>query len=136
MLKAEQASDMLRAMLKSILKTYIVIDALDEFGDRSNLVKWLKDFCTFFPNHVQVILTNRRENDLQSIIRTFIGEEGIFCLQQHLLKSDILYYIRTRIMLPEGGFQRWHSHPNVLQEITDRLAQRADGMYAFPNSKE
>ena len=124
----ETLSKTFEKMIKLTTGTYIVIDALDECKTRQDVLRWMKAIAASNSDNLHIIITSRREVDLESGIRSFVDEENFMLLQQRSVDPDICCYVRATLRSETGGFNRWHKSASMLQEIETTLTLKASGM--------
>lgn len=74
-----------------------------------------------------LLVTSRKEHDIELVLSDLAHNEDIVPLQSDLVSDDIRRYINTKVR--EGdGLKRWRSHPDILDEIETRLMEKANGM--------
>lgn len=119
--------DVLLAMLSKVKDITIVLDALDESTTRSDLLAWLRDVVTADCFSGRVLVTARREEEIESALRRWILHGESISIQQDDVKEDIRAYINHKIR-NDGKLDRWRKMPKVQGEIEAELVLKADGM--------
>jgi hypothetical protein len=119
--------DVLLAMLSRANDVSIVLDALDESTTRSDVLAWLRsvleaEFCA-----CRILVTARREGDIESALQRWMRPEDIISIQQDDVNDDIRAYVIYTVRNSEE-LKRWHTMPEVQDEIETELAKEADGM--------
>jgi hypothetical protein len=114
----------LHTMLYNAGTTYVVLDALDECRTREELQSWL---ATPEARGLQLFLTSRREQDIESSISSWLVAESIVPIQQGPVDNDILAFIHSK-MAKDKDLQRWQDTPNVCTKIERELMEKAGGM--------
>ncbi|PWI64608.1 hypothetical protein PCL_09502 [Purpureocillium lilacinum] len=107
------------AMAEQAGEVNIILDALDE-------CRLQDDYRTegLFP------WMRRPEQHIKSAIENWADHEGIIPLQSCLVENDISTYVHTRVRGSEG-LARWHSRPDIQDEIEVALNEKADGMFRW-----
>jgi hypothetical protein len=104
-------------------RLYIVIDALDECPSRDGLLRWMKEVIALSPNHVSILTTSRREQDivisLQDVALAAVN------MEKAAVDADIRCHVVHQLETNER-LRKWS--PEVKKEIEDSLLSRAHGM--------
>jgi hypothetical protein len=116
----------LKRMINEAPKVLVIIDALDECKTRMELMNWLKS--THCLPHTSVIVTSRQEADIQSGIESWTSSNSFVPLASNYVNDDICSFVRSELQANDGRFRRWHSRPDVLNEIEMTLTKKAEGM--------
>lgn len=114
-------------MLNYMEKVYIVIDALDECNTRLDLVLWLESLASSGPAGVQLLITSRKEENIESQLQCWLCPQSHIPIENDPVNSNIRAYIHERLRC-DREFKRWHSQPSVQDEIETELMKKADGM--------
>jgi hypothetical protein len=123
----DQLLTTLHIMLHNAGTTYVVLDALDECRPsrtRKELQTWL---ATPEAQGLQLFLTSRREQDIESSISSWLVVEGIVPIRQGPVDNDIRAFIHSK-MAEDKELQRWQQKPDVCTEIERKLMEKAGGM--------
>lgn len=107
------------AMIIRIGGVKVVIDALDESNEREKVLEWLKT-CPQDLN-MQVIVTSRREVDIESILSKLAT---VIEIQKAVVDQDVLLYVRHQ-MQEGNALQRWCAQPKVRAEIESAFMERS-----------
>jgi hypothetical protein len=121
----EQLSRVLKDMLGACKNSFILLDALDECSDRSQLLKWLEAFIPGI-SQAQVILTGRPEDGFKRSLHSCVGEANCVSLNEEVVNDDIRSYVKCRLDGPD--FERWATLPDVLKEVSEAVISKANGM--------
>jgi hypothetical protein len=119
--------DVLLAMLSKANDVSIVLDALDEATTRSDLLVWLRSVLEAESCACRILVTARREEDIESALLRWMSPEDRISIQQGDVNDDIRAYVIHTVRNGEE-LKRWHSMPDVQDEIELELMERADGM--------
>jgi hypothetical protein len=112
---------------------YIVLDALDECTQRSELMHMLAIVAKWQLNNTHLIMTSRKEWDIESSLQTYIKEEDTICLQMDVVDKDIQRYVQQRLS-DDKRLTKWNQDDAIRQEIEAALMRGARGMYVYtPN---
>jgi hypothetical protein len=109
-------------------QVYIVIDALDECTQRSELMGMLESVVRWKPNNLHLLITSRKERDIESSLGIYLKEEDTVCLQSDIVDKDIQRYIQQRLSSDED-LAKWEKDVDIRQEIEAALMGGARGMY-------
>jgi hypothetical protein len=105
----------------------VVLDTLDECQTRKELLSWIKEFVTSSCKDIHLIITSRREEDIESSLIRWMRVEKFVSIQRVTVNEDILAYVRKRVQT-DKGLRRWQSRQEVQKEIETKLMEKVDGM--------
>jgi hypothetical protein len=135
-----QRQPSLHALLEVILQVmqqfthvYIVLDALDECTQREELMDMLETVAGWQLGNVHLLMTSRKEGDIESSLKTYVQEEDTICLQRDVVDKDIQLYVRQRLS-DDKTLTKWNKDAAVRQEIETALMRGACGMYVYLHS--
>ncbi|THV73569.1 hypothetical protein D6D28_03175, partial [Aureobasidium pullulans] len=120
----------LQAMLNMIDKVCIVLDALDESTPRCDILAWLQTLVTNKSAACQLLVTARREEDIESALQTWTHPEDRIAIQQSDVDADIEAYVTHEVHHGED-LKRWQSRPDLQKEIELKLMEKANGMFRW-----
>ena len=110
----------------------VVLDALDECTQRQELMDVLETVAGWQLDNMHLLMTSRKERDIESSVESYVEEEDTVCLQRDVVDRDIQRYVQQRLS-DDKKLAKWNKDAAVRQEIEDALMQGARGMYAcFP----
>jgi hypothetical protein len=113
----------LLSVLRSPLRTYLIIDALDECSQRGEMLGMLSDIYRQCSEEVNVLVTSRKERDIELVLdRLASSSIGI---QQTVVDADIRIHLKT-CLVEDVKLKRWPSA--VKEEMEDALVRGAHGM--------
>lgn len=113
----------LLSVLRSPLRTYLIIDALDECSQRGEMLGMLSDIYQQCSEEVNVLVTSRKERDIElALDRLASSSIGI---QQTVVDADIRIHLKT-CLVEDAKLKRWPSA--VKEEMEDALVRGAHGM--------
>jgi hypothetical protein len=112
-------------MVNNMDETWIVLDALDECHGQQELLLWIDDFRNSSVN-LHILATSRPEQEIQKTIEAWTSYTDI-PLESCVVEDDIRNYIMSKVKLSRE-FERWHSRPDIQQEIEKSLMEKANGM--------
>lgn len=81
---------------------YIVIDSLDECGDKTDLLRWIQTAASWNLTKLHILATTRPEPDIQILLKR-ISDIRIIILQGAALEKDIIMYLGGRLSLNTHG---------------------------------
>lgn len=111
----------LRLVVGEFDDVYIIIDALNECGDRTELLQWIKWTANWSPKNLHLLLTSRPEPYITSRLELIPGVQ-IVRIQGLALEQDIGFYLDKRLSV----IDRWGEKTQRLIKLT--LMRGADGM--------
>jgi hypothetical protein len=126
-LSNQSLEEVLLSMLGKCKDVRIVLDALDESTTRRDLLGWLWDVLGAGCFTGRILVTARREADIESALPGWILPGERISIQQGNVNEDIRAYVVHAVRSSEG-LERWHNLPEVQDEIETELAKEADGM--------
>ncbi|KAH6640435.1 hypothetical protein F5144DRAFT_589910 [Chaetomium tenue] len=110
---------------------YIVLDALDECGERKELLEWMKGFTTRPGlSHVHLIATSRPEEEFLSRIPEWLGKERCLPLDSKAVDADIRSYV-TAALKQNADFVDKRLSQDLLERICTKVGDGADGVNRF-----
>lgn len=113
-----------QSMTGAAKNVVIVLDALDECEARRDLLNWL---ALQKPESARVLLTSRKEGDIDASLSKQIPAAGIVPIQEGIVDEDIRKVVHSRIAEDED-LQRWKGSLEVQKEIETALMEKAAGM--------
>ncbi|KAG5750696.1 hypothetical protein H9Q70_006664 [Fusarium xylarioides] len=122
-----QLESCIKSMLSTADRVFILIDALDECKSRDSLFSWIGRFTV---ENVQLFLTVRPDEDIQSqVVRSF-GKENCFSLDKTAVNNDIKSYVRfvldTNPRFMDNGLSE-----ELRNEICTKVGDGADGTFRW-----
>ena len=105
---------------------FILVDALDECKELTELLTSLEDMVESKIASLHMLVTSRREKEIEDSMSTLLDDEHKICIQSMLVKDDIRAYVRGRIC-NDRKLKRWQK-PEIQAEIEEVLVEKADGM--------
>ncbi|RKK16121.1 hypothetical protein BFJ66_g10822 [Fusarium oxysporum f. sp. cepae] len=129
----EQLKCTFREMLSFGGEVFIVLDALDEYQNRSiqrdELLTWIESFRNG-PVNTHLLVTSRPEHDIKTSIATWAGSDRIISLITYNVGRDISDYIRD-VVTKSTSFRRWHGDTSTQDDIVNTLSEKADGVFRW-----
>jgi Cdc6-like AAA superfamily ATPase len=117
----------LNSMLGEIENIIIVLDALDESCTKRDLLAWIRSILTSKPTAIRLLITSRREQDIESVLERLTDPNTTVDIQNDLVDEDIRSYVRAYVQRSEG-FSRWQDDQKILGMIETTISQKAHGM--------
>ena len=117
-------------ILQHFTHVYIVLDALDECAQRRGLMNMLETVAGWRLDNVHLLMTSRKERDIESSLESYVKEEDTICLQRDVVDEDIQRYVQQRLS-DDKTLAKWNKDVAVRQEIEAALMRGACGMYVF-----
>jgi hypothetical protein len=119
--------DVTRQVVQQFAHVYLVLDALDECTKRQELIDMLETVARWQLNNVHLLMTSRKERDIERSLESYIKEEDTLCLQRDVVDKDIQRYVQQRLYV-DKGLAKWNKDAAVRQEIETALMGGARGM--------
>ncbi|KAH0542883.1 hypothetical protein FGG08_002743 [Glutinoglossum americanum] len=122
----------LRSLIQQFKYTYIIIDALDEYPDRRNILGLVKDICRLGETEkVHILITSRREQDIDRVLTPISAKFGndravILGLDPDFVNEDINLHIKA--VLKEDEELSCLSE-DLKDRIYKSLIEGAEGMF-------
>ncbi|KAH0332324.1 Pfs, NACHT and ankyrin domain protein, partial [Aureobasidium melanogenum] len=120
----------LQVMLSGVGSVSIVLDALDESKPRHELLAWLKTLVESTHFACRLLITARREVDIESAIQYWTRAEDRIPIQQNEVNNDIRAYVKDKVRNGDD-LERWRSRPDLQEEIETKLIAKANGMFRW-----
>lgn len=117
----------LHQMIEAPGEMFIVLDALDECENRNELLDCISTICAWKSEDLHMLITSRKEKDIDDVLTEFIPEHDIIPLQSVLVNNDIFAYVQDRLRR-DRNLRRWQKDPKIQREIEVTLMEKADGM--------
>jgi hypothetical protein len=119
--------DVTRQVAQEFAHVYVVLDALDECSQRSDLMDMLETMAGWQLDNLHLLMTSRKERDIESSLESYVGEEDAVCLQRDIVDKDIQRYVQQRLR-DDKGLAKWNKDAAVRQDIEEALMHGARGM--------
>jgi type III secretory pathway component EscV len=119
-----------RQVMQEFAHVYIVLDALDECTQRLELMDMLKAVDRWQLPSLHVLITSRKERDIESSLESYVNKEDTVCLQSDIVDKDIQRYVQQRLS-NDKSLVKWEKDAAIRQEIETALISGACGMYMF-----
>lgn len=131
--RAPSLEALLQAMqqvMQRLTRVYIVLDALDECTQRADLMDLVTAVVRWRLDNVHLLMTSRKERDIESSLETCLTEGDLICLQGDDVDDDIQRYVRKRLS-DDRNLAKWNKDPMVRREIEAAMMDGTRGMYVF-----
>ncbi|RKL00715.1 hypothetical protein BFJ68_g12581 [Fusarium oxysporum] len=129
----EQLESTFRDILSVGGEVFVLIDALDEYQNRStqrdDLLTWIESFHNE-PVNTNLLVTSRPEHDIKTSIETWADSDSIISLKTDNVGRDISDYVRDEVT-KSTSFRRWHGHTSTQNDIVNTLTAKADGVFRW-----
>jgi hypothetical protein len=99
---------------------YVVLDALDECTQRQELMDVLNTVVRWQLDNLHLLITGRKERDIESSLENYIREEDTLCLLRDVVNKDIQRYVQQRLR-DDKGLAKWNKDAAVREEIDAAL---------------
>jgi hypothetical protein len=106
--------------------TYIVLDALDECSDRTELLNMIEKICGWKLRDLHILMTSRREREIEDSFASFMNPSDSICLQSKNVNEDIKLYVMERLST-DRKLKKWNKS-QIRDEIEIAMMEKADGM--------
>jgi hypothetical protein len=119
-----------RQAMQEFTQVYVILDALDECTQRSELMTMLKTVAGWQLDNLHLLVTSRKERDIETCLENYVREEDAICLQRDVVDQDIQRYVQQRLR-DKKSLAKWTKDAAISQEVEDALMRGAHGMYVF-----
>ena len=106
------------------------MDALDECSSRTELLDVIDRIVAWNHQNVHVLLTSRKEVDIDERMHEFVPDVNQISLQSHLVDKDIQKYINKRLD-SDRSLKRWKNDAPTQELIKTTLTNKANGMFRW-----
>lgn len=111
----QSLEDILRQLIEAFDDIYIMIDSLDECGDKPELLKWIQTVASWTSAKCHVLATTRPEPDITSRLKR-ITNILIISLKGVALEKDISMYLDDQL----SSIDQWSEEIKHLVQTTLR----------------
>lgn len=125
--KVFELKQTLQDLAQSFDDTFVILDALDEFKQREDLLDDIQEIIEWQLGSLHILVTSRRERDIKQTLDPFMNEDRNIDIQSEVVDRDIRVYVRE-ILQTAKGVSRWRNKPEVQDEIEKALTENANGM--------
>jgi hypothetical protein len=120
--------DTIAQVIQRFDQVHIVLDALDECAERTELLDVLETLAGWQQENLHILMTSRKERDIESSLEEYLGETDVICLQSDVVDGDIQRYVQERLS-HDKSLIKWNRVVSIRQEIETVLMSKARGMY-------
>jgi hypothetical protein len=121
----ESLQSTLLLVLRQFHHAYLIVDALDECTDRSDLLDWIKEIMCAQVGRLHVLATSREDVDIK--IGLMKLSPASICLEGDSVNSDIATYLDSKL-LPDPERKTWRDYVDTCNEVKTSLMKGAQGM--------
>lgn len=89
--------EVLPQVMQQFTHVFIILDALDECTHRPELMDVLETVAGWQLNNMHLLMTSRKERDIESSLVSCVKEEDTICLQRDIVDKDIQRYVQQRL---------------------------------------
>ncbi|KAF1834241.1 HET-domain-containing protein [Decorospora gaudefroyi] len=122
--------DATRQAMQQFAHVYVVLDALDECMQRSELMDMLEAVAGWQLDNLHLLMTSRKERDIERSLEGYVEGDDTVCLQRDVVDQDIQRYVQHRLGV-DKGLAKWNKDDAIRQEIEKALMHGARGMCVF-----
>jgi hypothetical protein len=115
-------------IIEEFKQVYVVLDALDECKQRSELMDILETVAGWELKNLHTLITSRKERDIEFSLNGYVKQEDTICLQGQSVDEDIVRYVRQRLS-EDKSLAKWEKDAVLRQEVETALMHGARGMY-------
>jgi hypothetical protein len=108
-------------------QTYIILDALDECAERTELLQDIEQILEWRTTKLHILATSRDISNIGEFLGTFLPKSAQICIQNDAVNEDIRAYVHERIY-NDRRLKRWQKQPQVQLEIENSLMEKSCGM--------
>jgi Cdc6-like AAA superfamily ATPase len=116
-----------QVMLSGVGSASVVLNALDESTSRGELSAWLKTLVKSTEIVCRLLITARREEDIESALRCWTRAEDRKPIQRDEVNKGLSAYVKDRVR-NGNELERWRRQPKLQEEIETKLMEKAGGM--------
>jgi hypothetical protein len=122
--------DVTRQAMQQFAHVYVVLDALDECMQRSELMDMLEAVAGWQLDNLHLLMTSRKQRDIERSLEGYVEEDDTVCFQRDVVDQDIQRYVQHRLGV-DKGLAKWNKDNAIRQEIEEALMHGARGMCVF-----
>jgi hypothetical protein len=122
----ESLQSTLLLVLRQFHHAYLIVDALDECTDRSELLDWIEEITCWKVGGLHVFATGREEVDIKDALKELSPVS--VCLGGDSVNADIATYLREKLR-PDPRRKTWRDDADTCNEVKTSLAKASQGMY-------
>lgn len=116
--------EVLKQRIKDFEEVYIILDALDECDDRTELMEIIRTMVSWSIPGLHILLTSRKEADIENVMYDFLKLEDAVPLRSDEVNNDIRTYVRHTLAF-DTSLRKWQKRQ---EDIELALMEKSDGM--------
>lgn len=124
---SDELMQVLKDLMTSFHRTYVILDALDECSDTQELLANIAQIQGWELSGLHMLVISRRLTDIEHELEPMTDFKSRICIQSAAVDADIDIYVRHRLQT-DKKLKRWQNHVQAQKEISDTLKAKADGM--------
>lgn len=113
----------LKSMIECLQGVYVVVDALDECSDPTDLLALMTEITSWKLDNLHILATSRRERYIEDSLGQLVSAQ--IGLDSSVVDEDIRTYLSAKLGM-DPRFKKWTAEEHL--EIEDTLIGGADGM--------
>ena len=117
--------ELLKDILTEFSEVYIIVDALDECATWDELLAMLEEIVGWELQHVHVIVTSRKELEIEKVLEDFKGPGKHICIQNDAVDKDIILLVKQQL-ISRKSLER--KTAGIKASIENALTKGAQGM--------
>lgn len=117
----------LRNIIESFNESFIVLDALDECSDVSELLHIIRDILSHASVKVHFLTTSRQAQNIEDEVDSLPGKVQKVPMDKTQVNGDICIFVHE-CLRTDTRFKRWRNYPDIQKEIESQTTNKADGM--------
>jgi hypothetical protein len=128
--KIEDLNETFLRVLAESKETYIIIDALDECSveERKEVIRFLAELSQGCLSNTHILITSRREEDIEKLIRKRFDTENIVPIQNLRVNDDIRKHLQSCFEEDESLKE---FSPELQTIVIEYLTEKADGVFRW-----
>jgi hypothetical protein len=113
----------LKFILEGFQHVYVILDALDECGDRGQLLSLVEEITEWKHATLHILVTSRKERDIEDCLIPWVSAQ--INLHSALVDADIQTHVHERLR-NDSKLKKWPKKVHV--QIEAALMEGAQGM--------
>ncbi|THY51349.1 hypothetical protein D6C99_04500 [Aureobasidium pullulans] len=124
----DQLSDTLKDTIGLSGQVAVIVDALDECNEPSEVISWLGDLLEANCSTLQLLVTSRSTGETGRAIDSWPRRHELHAIPVDEVNKDISDYLHTRLFVGDE-FSKWSSRDGLREMIEKEVSQQANGMF-------
>ena len=120
--------DYLEQIMQTTKRCYIILDALDECREHSELLAIIQQMMKW--ETVQMLVASREDADIKDALEHSVERDAVIRFRSENVDQDIQHYLHRKLSR-DPDFRRWRKKAHVLYDIETKLTEKSNGMYVF-----